>query len=206
MLRRLALAVAVLALAAPAATADTWLGGPPAPAPVKRALTVELRASTTQMQSLIGSPIPARAIIGASLDARHYVWAAPTDKGAYCMGMTGPHAVVDGDDCTSASGASWGSFSDCDGAVIMGGRIAGPARGTARALEIRSGAMRVRVALDPARHGFFIVRLKAALFRTALPRDRSTWPRTEIVDAGGRAVGPARVNPTRLPPPDRVIC
>jgi hypothetical protein len=63
------------------------------------------------------------------------VWAAPTDKGGYCMGMSGPRAVIGGTGCTTASGGSRGSFYDCDGAVILGapagvnaGRLPRPAR------------------------------------------------------------------------------
>ena len=203
--RGVALAAALLAFFAPAATAGTWLGAPPAPAIVKGVLRVELRASTTPVR-LIGSVIPEQAIIGASLDARHYVWAAPTDRGGYCMGMTGPLAVIGGNTCTSASGGSWGSFYDCDGAVIMGGRIARSARATARALEIRSGAATVRVALDRSHHGFFIARLNASLFRTAGALDRRRWPRFAVVDARGRVITPTRVNAGRLQRPVRVLC
>ncbi len=206
MLRVLAVVVSALALSGPAAIAGTWLAGPPAPAPVKRALAVELRASTAQVRSLVGSVIPGRAIVGASLDAKHFVWAAPTDRGGYCMGMTDPHAVVDGDSCTSASGGSWGSYYDCDGSVVMGGRMDGLTRARARALEIRHDGTTLRLAIDPGHGGFFIARLRAAFFRDVMPRDRSTWPHYAIVDARGRVIAPARLNAGRLGPPDHVIC
>ena len=108
--------------------------------------------------------------------------------------------------CAHGVGGSWSSFTDCDDAVITGGRIAAPARATARALEIRSGGTTVRIAIDPSHHGFFIARLNAALFASAAPHERSTWPRTAVVDARGHAIAPARDNVRRLPPPDSVIC
>jgi hypothetical protein len=202
----LALALAALAATATSSVAGGWLRGQAAPASVKRALTVRLADSTAQERSLAGSVMPARAIVGASLDAKRYVWAAPTDTGWYCMGMTRLRAVADGDGCSSASGGSWSSFTDCDGAIITGGRVGSPARATARALEIRGGGTTVRVAIDPSHHGFFIARLNPALFATAAPHERGTWPRTAVVDARGHVIAPARDNVGRLPPPDHVIC
>jgi hypothetical protein len=206
MLRRLALAAAVLATSVPAVTAATWLGGKPAPASVERALSVELRATAGEAASPIGTPLPGRAIVAASLDATHFVWGVPTDKGAYCMGMTGPHARIDGADCTTASGGSLSSYLDCDGSVIIGGRVARSARRTARALLVRHDGTTLRIALDPARDGFFIARLRASFFRDVVPADRRAWPRTTLVDAAGHVVPPVRVNSGLLSRPDIVRC
>ncbi len=70
----------------PPVAAGGWLGGRPAPASVERALTVRLGESTARERALAGSVIPAQAIVGASLDAKRYVWAAPTDKGCVLHG------------------------------------------------------------------------------------------------------------------------
>ena len=208
MLRAIPLAVALAALAATTAApaAETWLRGPAAPTAVKRAFAARLAETTPRERSLAGSVIPARAIVAAALDAKRDVWAAPTDKGWYCMGMARLRAPVDGDGCTRASGGSWSSFTDCDGAVVTGGRIAAPARATARALAVRSGGTTVRIAVAPSQRGFFIARLSPALFRAAAPHEPGTWPHTAVLDARGRVVAPARDNVGRLPPRAALIC
>ena len=205
-LQVLAVSFAAMAALGSVAVAGGWLGGKPAPDSVKRALRVELAASSAQARSVVGAPIASEAIIAASLDARHFVWGAPTTTGGYCVGVSGPHAVIDGASCSTTSGGMWESYYDCDGSVIIGGRITALARPNARTLVLRHDGTTLRIALDPAHHGFFIARLPAAFFGDVTSHDRPFWPRTAIVDALGRVVPPVNVNSGRMAPPDHPLC
>jgi hypothetical protein len=209
-----AVSFAALAALGSVAAASGWLGGKPAPGSVKRALAVQLRFNVAQIRSAavrqgiasIGTPIAKEAIIGATLDAQHFVWGVPTTAGGYCVGVGGVHSAIGGASCSGAAAGMWGASYDCDGSVIAAGRIGGLARPAARTLELRHDGTTLRVPIDPARHGFFIARLPAAFFRDVALHDRSTWPRSELLDAQGRIVPPVRVNSGLAPPPSRPLC
>jgi hypothetical protein len=154
----------------------------------------------------IGTPIAQAAIIGATLDAQHFVWGVPTTTGGYCVGVGGPHRAIGGASCSGAAAGMWGAEYDCDGSVIIGGRIGGLARPTARTLELRHDGRTLRVPIDPSRHGFFIARLPATFFRDVTLHGRRTWPRAAVLDAHGRIVPPVRVNSGPAAPPSRPLC
>ena len=214
--RLLVLAVSLAAAAAlgSVALASSWLGGKPAPDSVKQALTIELRTNPAQIRSVvarqalasIGTPIANQAIVAASLDAHHFVWGAPTTSGGYCIGISGPQMATGGGGCSGAASGTLTSYYDCDGSVIIGGRIAGGARAAARTLALRHDGKTLRIPIDPALHGFFIARLPAAFFRDVPPRLRRAWPQAAVLDAEGRTVPPVRVDSGRMPPPDRMRC
>jgi hypothetical protein len=213
-LQVLAVSLAAVAGLASAAVAGGWLDGKPAPDSVKQALAAELRINVAQIRSAavrqglasIGTPIAKEAIVAASLDAHRFVWGVPTTTGGYCVGVSGPHMAVDGAGCSTASAGMWGSYYDCDGSVIIGGRIGALARPTARTLELRHDGTTLRIPIDPAEHGFFIARLPAAFFRDVALHVRSTWPRAALLDARGRTVPPIRVNSGPEGPPGQRLC
>jgi hypothetical protein len=210
------LAVSLLAMAAlgSVAVAGGWLGGKPAPDSVKRALTNELRAHPDEIRSAvvrqaiasIGKPIVKEAVVAASLDAHDFVWGVPTTTGGYCIGVSEPHVATGVAGCSGAASGTMSSYYDCDGSVIIWGRMGGLARPAARTLELRHDRTTLRVRLDPANHGFFIARLPARFFRDVLPRGRRTWPRYAVLDARGHTAPPERDNTGRMPPPDGVRC
>jgi hypothetical protein len=213
-LQVIAVSIAAAAVLGSAAVASGWLGGKPAPDSVKRVLTIELRTHPGEIRSAvvrqalasIGTPIVKEAIVAASLDAQHFVWGVPTTTGGYCLGVSGPHLAIGSAGCSGAASGTRGSYYDCDGSVIIWGRIGAIARSAARTLELRHDGTTLRIPLDPALHGFFIARLPAAFFRDVAPRNRRLWPRTAVIDARGRVVPPANVNSGRMGPPDHVRC
>jgi hypothetical protein len=213
-LQVLAVSFAAVAVLGSAAVASGWLGGKQAPDSVKRALAVELRLNLAQIRSTavrqglasIGTPIAKEAIVAASLDAQHFVWGVPTTTGGYCVGIANPHMAIGGVSCSGAAAGMWGTSYACDGSVIIGGRIAGLARPTARTLELRHDGTTLRIPIDPAQHGFFIARLPAAFFRDVTQHGRRTWPRAAVLNAHGRIVPPVGVNSGPAPPPSRPLC
>lgn len=204
-LRLLGVSLAALTVLGSAAIASGWLGGQPAPDSVKHRLTRQVQLITPEVRAKFGVPIASEAIVGASLDSKHFVWGAPTTNGGYCVGVTSPNAVVDGYGCSGASAGMWGLSYDCDGTVIVGGRIDAFLAPYARILELRHDGRTLDVPLDPARHGFFISRLPSAFFRD-VQHDRKTWPRIRILDVRRRLLPPARVNRGRAPPPSHPAC
>jgi hypothetical protein len=202
----LASAGLLLVLLSSVAVAAVWLGGRPAPASVTRPLAADARREASQARSLVGRPIASEAIVAASLDVGHFVWGAPTDTGGYCVGLSRPGEALGGYGCSGAAAGMLSSYLDCDGSVVVGGRIAGVARRQARVLTLRLAGRTLRVAIDPALHGFLIARLPGAFFRSVALHERASWPRMQLLDAAGHAVAPQNVTDGRFPPPNAANC
>jgi hypothetical protein len=207
MRRLVAFAVVLAACAAltPATPAGASLGGTRAPDWVRRQLAFQEQHETSQQRSVIGAPIAGRAIVAAALDSTYLVWGAPTDKGGYCVGLTRPRQVS-GFGCSTQSAGMISSYVDCDATVVVGGRIPRVARATARSIELRLAGRRLQIAIQPARHGFFIGRVPGSFFAGVEPGARATWAHFQVVDAQRQVIAPANVTGGPLPPPNAASC
>jgi hypothetical protein len=207
MRRLIALApvLAAFAVLVPTTLAGSWLGGTRAPDWVRRPLVLQERRETSQERSVIGAPIAGQAIVAAALDPRYLVWGAPTDKGGYCVGLTRP-GRVSGFGCSTQSAGMMSSYLDCDSTVVVGGRIPRVARQTARSIELRRGSRRLQIAIQPAKHGFFIARVPGSFFAGVVASTRATWAHFQVVDAQRQVIAPANVTGGPFPPPNAASC